>query len=30
VILTTHLENIDYGVEMDNLFLERGKLIALA
>ena len=30
VILTTHLENIDYGVEMDNLFLKRGKLIALA
>ena len=27
VILTTHLEGIDYGVKMENLFLERGKLI---
>ena len=27
VILTTHLEGIDYGAKMENIFLERGKLI---
>ena len=30
VILTTHLEKLDYGSKMENLFLKNGKLMPLS